>query len=68
MVALKKKLYELHPELLEMGKPEETLQYLILCLKEAWWQIPNSLIKTLITSMPRRLEAVRKAKERQTRY
>ena len=36
--------------------------------KEAWAVIPDSLIKKLIRSMPRRLNAVTAAKGYHTRY
>lgn len=66
--ALKKKVHELHPELETMGDSEEDWEALRAALKEAWRALPNSLIKTLICSMPNRLAAVRKAKGWQTKY
>jgi transposase len=60
--ALKKYVQKLHPELKEMGDKEEDWDALRSALKEAWQAIPNSLIRQLIESMPRRLAAVRKAK------
>jgi hypothetical protein len=59
-------VYELHPELDIMGSAESDWQALHNALKEAWHAIPDLLVKKLISSMPRRLEAVRKAKGWQT--
>ena len=66
--ALKKLVYKLYPELATIGGSEEDLKALRKALKEAWKKLPNSLIRCLIKSMPRRLEAVRKAKGWQTKY
>ncbi len=66
--ALKKLVYKLHPKLATIGDSEEDLKVLWKALKEAWKKLPNSLIRCLIKSMPRRLKAVRKAKGWQTKY
>jgi transposase len=66
--ALKKLVHKLYPELNNLGRSEEDLEYLCKCLKAAWRQIPGTLIKKLILSMPRRLEAVRRAKGYQSKY
>jgi transposase len=66
--ALKKMVYKLHPELVTMGNSESDWDALNDALQEAWLKIPNSLIRKLVESMPRRLEAVRKAKGWQTKY
>jgi transposase len=66
--ALKKTVHKLHPELETMGNSEEAWEALRGALREAWWKIPNSLIRKLIWSMPRRLKAVRRAKGWQTKY
>jgi transposase len=66
--ALKKIVHKLHPELINIGRSEADLKLLCKALKEAWRKIPNSLIKKLILSMPRRLAVVRKARGYQTKY
>ena len=66
--ALKKKLRELYPELEYMGESVAELDRFELCLMRAWSAIPDSFIKTLLTSMPRRLKAVIQAKGNQTKY
>lgn len=66
--ALKKLVYKLHPELKRMGRSAAAWEALHAALQEAWVAIPDSLIRNLIYSMPRRLEAVRKAKGWQTKY
>jgi len=65
---LKKLLYTHYPHLNNMGESAEDLKALQAALKACWRMIPGSLIKRLILSMPRRLEALRKAKGRQTKY
>ncbi len=66
--ALKKTVHKLHPELITIGKSEEDWEALRAALKEAWQTIPNSLIRKLIWSVPRRLAAVRRARGKQTKY
>lgn len=66
--ALKKLVHKLYPELITIGSSEEDWEQLRAALKEAWRRIPNSLISALITSMPRRLAAVRRARGYQTKY
>jgi len=66
--ALKKLVHKLHPELVTMGNSEADWEALRAALKEAWRKLPNSLIRKLIYSMPRRLAAVRKARGWQTKY
>ena len=66
--ALKKKVHELHPELVTMGDAESDWEALCEALKEARGELPDDLIRKLIHSMPQRLEAVRVAKGRQTKY
>jgi len=65
---LKKKLHELHPELDYMGESQSEWDAFEAGLKEAWDAIPNSLIYTLITSMPQRLADCRQAWGYQTKY
>ena len=66
--ALKRIVYKLYPELAIIGESEANLELLRKALKKAWKKLPNSLLRSLIWSMPRRLEAVRKAKGWQTKY
>ena len=66
--ALKQKLHKLHPEFDYMSDSQASWEAFELGLHEAWAAIPDSLIRRLITSMPRRLDAVRQAKGYQTRY
>jgi transposase len=66
--ALKKIVHKLHPEFEKLGNSEEEWDQFCAALKEGWRKIPNSLIRTLIWSMPRRVEAVRLAHGWQTRY
>ncbi|EMD64376.1 hypothetical protein COCSADRAFT_87168, partial [Bipolaris sorokiniana ND90Pr] len=66
--ALKKKLHELHPEFDYMGDTEREWDQFENGLREAWSAIPDSLITKLISSMPRRLDAVRTAHGYQTKY
>ena len=56
---LKKYVHKLYPELGHMGNSEEDWDALKSALNEGWRAIPNSLIQSLIQSMPRRLAAVR---------
>lgn len=66
--ALKKKLHERNPELDYMGTSAEEWDTFEHALIDAWFAIPDSLIKSLITSMPRRLDADIAAKGFQTKY
>jgi hypothetical protein len=66
--ALKKIVHKLYPELVAMGNSDEDWKALHAALKEAWLKIPSALIRKLIESMPRRLDAVRKSKGWQTKY
>ena len=67
-LALKRKILELHPELKQMGQSKEDLERLIEAYKEAWLAIDQGLMRRLIDSMDRRLEAVKKAHGWQTKY
>ena len=66
--ALKWKLYELYPNISNMGNSDNDREFLRQALKELWRQIPDALIYRLISSMPRRLQALRKAGFRHTKY
>jgi hypothetical protein len=66
--ALKRKLHELHPEFDHIGTSEDEWERFERGLQEAWAAIPDSLIRTLILSMPRRLDAVKFSRGYQTKY
>lgn len=65
---LKQKVFELYPELERQGASEEALNNLRSACKEAWRLIGRELIKAVVDSMPRRIEAVIKAIGWQTKY
>ena len=65
---LKLKVFSMFPELIRMGQSEAEWQYFIECLKAAWAALDQAKIDTLILSMPRRLEALRVARGRYTKY
>ena len=67
-LALKRKIFELYLELKHMGQSKEDLKCLIEACKEAWLAIDQGLMRRLINSMDRRLEAVKKAHGWQTKY
>lgn len=65
---LKQMIYELLPHLDEIqGKPQQ-LEAIIDILPQAWQRIRTDIIKEVIDSMPRRLQAVIDAQGWQTRY
>ena len=66
--ALKKQLHKLKPYLDNIGDSDSEWVEFELGLKEAWAAIPEKLVRDLITSMPRRINAVLQAKGYQTRY
>jgi len=66
--ALKKRLYKYHSYLLSMGNTEEAREALCTALKTEWRRIPESFVRQLLLSMPRRLRAVRDAKGYYTKY
>jgi transposase len=66
---LKRKLNEMYPKLKDCtGETKADRQVFIDAAKAAWAAIDQSYINNLIDSMPRRIEAVIKAKGWQTRY
>ncbi|KAJ5563087.1 hypothetical protein N7535_002469 [Penicillium sp. DV-2018c] len=65
---LKVKLFELFPELIDMGRSEADWEYFKRCLVAAWDALDQSKIDALILSMGRRLRAVRVAKGYYTKY
>ena len=65
--ALKREAYRRNPNIDSINTTESWAEF-EACLKAAWVAIPNTLIYTLITSMPRRIEACRLARGYQTKY
>ncbi|XP_014550456.1 hypothetical protein COCVIDRAFT_64639, partial [Bipolaris victoriae FI3] len=65
--ALKREVYRLYPNIDNINTVDSWAEFQN-CLKTAWVAIPDSLIHTLITSMPRRIEACRAARGYQTKY
>lgn len=65
---LKKKVFEDYPELQTGGKGEGDIQALEEACKEAWDNLPQKLLDSLIASMPRRVEACIAAKGWHTKY
>ena len=66
--ALKQAMHQIFPEFDTIGEAQEDWDRFCEALKEVWLSIPDSLIRQLIHSMPRRLAAVEKAQGYQTRY
>ena len=66
--ALKLKVIELHPELIDCGKSENDRKRLERALVEAWDALPQELFDRLVESMPSRVAAVIKAKGWHTKY
>lgn len=65
---LKRKLLQLHPFLFEDGQSQTDWSRFEEAIQEAWWAIPQASIDSLIDSMPRRIEAVYRAKGWYTKY
>ena len=65
---LKKKLYKLYPKFNTIGTLEEDWDRFEAGLVEVWAAIPDLLIRRLIYSIPRRLDAVAVARGYQTKY
>ena len=57
-----------HPELLNMGKSQETYDQLARAIEEAWNVLDQEYIDNLIRGMSKRVEALRKAKGWHTKY
>lgn len=55
--AFKRKVHDLHPESDTLGDSQEEWDRFREGLKEAWMALPDSLVKRLIHSMPRRHKA-----------
>jgi hypothetical protein len=65
---LKLKLFELYPELGDMGRSQEDWKQFKRAIAHAWDVLDQSVIDGLIRSVPKRIEAVRIAKGYYTRY
>lgn len=65
---LRLKVLSMFPDLIGMRRSEADWQYFLRCLKEAWNTLDQAKIDSLILSMPRRLEALRKANGWYTTY
>lgn len=65
---LKAKIYELHPELLDMPNNDYTLEILVDAAQEAWNLIGLDTIVNLSESMPRRVRAIIDAEGWYTKY
>jgi hypothetical protein len=65
---LEVKVFSMFPELISMGRSDADWQYFIECLEAAWNALDQAKIDSLILSMPRRLDALRRAKGWYTRY
>ena len=66
--ALKRAVLAVYPNLDQQGNTEEARESLIRACQEQWKVIRRSLLRKLIMSMPRRIEAVIKARGWQTKY
>lgn len=65
---LKDKLVSLFPELRDLDNNEASRAQLRAALQVAWREIPQDLIRRLIDSIPRRLQAVIRARGYYTKY
>jgi hypothetical protein len=65
---LKNKVLKLHPELEHIGSGDEAKDALENALIEAWEAIDDSIIESCLERMPRRRDAVLKAKGCYTKY
>jgi hypothetical protein len=65
---LKLKLFELYPQLVNMGQSEAHWEFFKDCICNAWDALDQGTIDNLIRSVPRRIAAVRRAKGYYTRY
>ncbi|KAK3940958.1 hypothetical protein QBC46DRAFT_363721 [Diplogelasinospora grovesii] len=59
---LKRNLQRMFPDLWNLRQNELDIARFTECVRAAWWAIPQAYIDGLIDGMPRRLEAVRRAK------
>lgn len=65
---LKKKIYELHPELEHAADTENIRQQLIAAAREAWYLIDEDILCTLSSTMAHRVQAVIAAEGWYTKY
>lgn len=65
---LKIKLFDMHPELLDMGRSDSDWDYFRSCILEAWDALDQAKIDCLIRSMPRRVSAIRRARGWYSKY
>jgi transposase len=65
---LKKRMFKFYPQYNNDSVAEEEWSGFCEALKECWRSIPGKLIKRLIMSMPRCLDACRRAQGWQTKY
>jgi hypothetical protein len=65
---LKLKVFSMFPDLIGMGRSEADWQYFTECMQQAWQALDQSKIDSLILSMPKRIEALRRAKGWYTKY
>ena len=66
--AMKSSLHRQHPDIHLLKNNEDDVEVLKGWIKDAWEAVPQELIDRLILSMPRRLQALRKAKGWYTKY
>ena len=65
---MKSILYKQYPDIHLLKDNVADMEILKGWIKDAWEAVPQELIDTLILSMPRRLQALRKAKGWYTKY
>jgi transposase len=65
---LKLKIFELYPELGDMGRSQKDWEQSKRAIAHAWDVLDQSVIDGLIRSVPKRIEAVRIAQGYYTRY
>lgn len=65
---LKRTLYRMFPHLSNLRKNKVDIEEFKECLQKAWAALPQDQIRVLVASVPRRVEACRKARGWYTRY
>jgi hypothetical protein len=65
---LKKLMARFYPQYSTYSQSQEEWDDFCRALKDCWRRIPNSMIRSLILSMPRRTEAYRRARGWQSKY
>lgn len=66
--ALKRKVYKMFPHLSNLRKNKIDIEEFKECLQKAWAAIDPAFIRALVESVPRRVEACRRAKGWYTKY